>query len=248
MSTIALATGAVRRKLDFPDEATLPDGVIGEWLIDVIDPLVTELGQTDQTWFIGSCNIDVVADEDSYSLEVADGYGKARYVWTKDDADSSHRRRNVPIVNYEYLTTLYGAGDPNGLADSIEHSAQACSIIYDINSATNRIVFAPIPSQDAQYRFVYQVDVVRGQTEGDTAFRLRQFDSYVSDLGALGCLIHAKWNGLNDEQTARKKAELERILLLRKMEGDDLFRRAKWSNKNSNSFARRGFGQRRWGR
>lgn len=247
MATIRKSLGDVRRKLVFPDEDSLSDGVISEYLIEVTDQLVTEMNQTGQEWFICDAIIEVSPDEDSYPLAgIAPGFSKARNLWTMDESDSTHRRRPVEIVDFDDLTRHYGGGSPD--ESQLEHSAAACALIYDREAGDNKIVFAPIPSMAAQYKLIYEPNVVRAQSKEDVAFRLDQFDGYVASLAAIHCLPHCTWNSLKDDE----KAISRRISLIQATEnaaierGDELFRRFKKSNRNREKITVRKFGRGRW--
>jgi hypothetical protein len=247
MATIRKSIGDVRRKLVHPDEDSLSDGVIAETLVEVTDELVTELNQTGQAWFICDAIIDVSAGEDSYPLaSVAPGFSKARNVWTMDDSDTEHRRRPVEIVSYDELTRYYGGGDPG--QSQMEHSAAACAFIYDNEAGDNKIVFAPIPSQTAQYKVIYEPNVVRAQSKDGVAFRLDQFDGYVASLAAMRCLAHCQWTTLKDDDKAiaRRIATIQGVEGAQIERGDELFRRFKKSNRNKERTQVRRFGRGRW--
>lgn len=247
MSSVIKAIGDVRRHLVFPDEDKPSDGVIAEYLIEAADELVTEMNQTDQDWFISSAVVDVSPFEDTYILdEKAPGYGKARDLWTLDEADTTHRRRPVKLVDFVELTRDYAGGDP--ALSSAKHSAMAASVIYDQAKGQNQIVFAPVPSQAAQYKLVYEPAVVRPGAKEETLFRLEQFDAYVARLAALACIDHAEWRMLDEKATERRRENLRRTFIAFVERGDDLFRRHKFSNRNVNDYKRRGFGQKRWRR
>lgn len=247
MSSILQSIGSIRRKLDFPDEAKLSDGMIAEYLIETVDYLITELQQTNAEWFISSTIIDVSANEDTYPLDGAvAGFGKARDVWSIDDSDVNHRRQVVNIVSYEDLNSYYHGGDRPLGGTYWKHNSQACAFVYNQDEGRQEIIFAPVPSQTVQYKLVYEPDVVRAPTTSGTAFRLRQFDALVSDKAAIKCIRHCEWKGLDTMQARAKANDLRGDISTALMEEEDQFRRFKWSNINANDNSTIGFGAGRW--
>jgi hypothetical protein len=247
MSSIHKGIGDVRRKLDFPDPSKLSDGVIAEYLIEVTDFLITELNQTGAEWFVSSTIIDVSAGEDTYPLDGAvSGFGKARDVWSIDSSDTNHIRQALSIVSYEDLQSFYGGGNRGIGSGYHKHNSLACSFIYNQDEGRQEVVFAEVPAQSAQYKLIYEPDVVRGVTKESVNFRLRQFDALVSDKAAILCLRHCKWKGVEKDEIGAKKGELQSYLLACVAEGEEQFRRFKWSNKNPNDNYIIGFGAGRW--
>jgi hypothetical protein len=225
----------------------MSDGVIAEYIIEVTDELVTELNQTAGEWFICDAIIEVSPGEDGYLLgSIAPGFSKPRNVWTMDEGDLRHHRRPLEIVDFNDLTRHYNGGDPS--ASTLKHSALACAFVYDRNAGDNKIYFAPIPGQVANYKLIYEPNVVRAQSSGDVAFRLEQFDGYVASLTALQCLPHCRWIQLkeDDRAIARRISTIQDIQSGLISRGDELFRRFKKSNRNREKTTVRKFGRRRW--
>lgn len=249
MATISASIGSVQRKLDFP---SWPDeAVIGEYLIETLDEKMTEMQISREPWFLARCTITVEPNQDEYALDArANDYGKARYVYTKDESDPSFRRAPVPIKPYEDLIGYYHSGEPSissPITSTLKHSAIACAVFFDSNIGQNKIVFAPIPSQQAQYVLVYEPNTERPGALQDTGFRFPQFDSYISDCTAQRCLRHCKWKGLTVADNKVRRDDLRGDLMLEVQRGDSLFQRFKRSMTNPDDYQAIGFGQSRWG-
>ncbi len=245
MATLNATTGAVRRKLQFPDEDKLSDGIIWEYTVEFLDELITELNRTDQSWNVPRFTLDVAIDEDYIPIDArAPDFSLAHFVQTANESDLKFHGHPVPIVDEAALLRNYDGGDPG--PTGVKHSARAFAFIYKDGQHLIRI--GPRPGAACQYIVTYEPDVVRPGDEQEPAFRFRQFDNYVSDMVAFTSLPHAAWRGLDPQMTAGRKDEIGKTLLVSIERRSALFRRFKMSDRQTDSFRMIPWGYRRWGR
>jgi len=243
MASLLKYRGDVRQNLAFPSEHKLIDGYIDNTVIGVIDEIVTELNQTNEDWFLQPFSIQVQADKDTYNIEdVAPGFGKAHFFYTTDPSNPQHRRRPIPIVRFNELTTQYDAGDPGAVG--VMHSAQAVAFYYDQTQGQQLMVVAPIPGASAFYKGIFEPMVVRPGALEEQANRLKQFDKYIADRAAY-LLVHlCVWPELapiedpaqRERANAAKRAERLSTLGSECDYGYELLRRFKKSSNSANNF------------
>lgn len=246
MSSLDQCVDRVYAALDRPLEKRLPAPTVAIAVLDVGDRLITELNLTPDAWLESRVNINVEADTPTYVINAAD-YSKARYLFTKDESDPSHRRRKIPIFDREVITDSYNAGDPDiGGLTSIKHNARAAAVYFDSTLGAYRLEFAPIPNQAASYDLFYEPATERPTDRNSVAFRFPQFDGYVADKAAMRVIRSAMWKGMNAADCRAKRDEIRGDLAPLIEEGDSLFRRFKMSMTNQSSYMRVAFGRRRW--
>lgn len=219
MSSLAKHAADTRRRLMFPDRASLPTGVLDDFLIETLDQLVTEMNQTDVPWYLAKCRIPVNPTQSLYNLDNLTGgsapYGKARYLYTVDDANPNHQRQPVDLVSFEGLQENFGGGQPTVAASDVaKHSAEAVSVYYlqSPPGPGNFMEFGPIPAQAAEYEFIFEPATSRPGSRTDTGFRFDQFDAMVAALTAQRIMPYATWKGISEEKEAARKTELRGTL------------------------------------
>lgn len=247
MATVNNLIGDMKRKLQYP--AQPQDGILAECLIETIDEKLTEINQTREAWFTERATITVSPGRDEYLLDArAPNLGKARFVWTQDRSDPNFFRRPVDIVPFEQLTTYYQGGDPTvtqSSANNVKHSAIACAVMYEVGFG-NKIIFAPIPNQTADYVLIYEPMILRPSAKTDSGWRFDQFKGYLTDCASLRALPSCAWKGLSMEENAAQRREIAGGqgygLVVDVARGDSLFRRWKWSQTNPQDNRTLGFG------
>lgn len=246
MGSVSKGIADVYRKLAYP--VTPPEGVVAEYLLEVLDRLVTELCNTDQTWYINTKQLTLTANRDTYGLDEAlPSFGKVHFVYSVfNDGTSSTLRIPIDVVEYDkliehYQQPYFTAGQPPNLVIG----RRAVSFIYDIE-AGNQAVFSPMPQATETVQIVYEPDVQRPGAKADTLFRFSQFDGYVSDSAAFEMLPHCTWLGLDDAGNMAKQSMLRAHLGELVQRGDELFRRWKRSSRNVTDYQRKPFGESRW--
>lgn len=245
MSTLNATTGAVRRKLQFPDEDKLSDGIIWEYTVEFLDELQTELNRTDQSWNVPRFTLEVGVDEDYIPIDArAPDFSIAHFIYTADESNPRFKGRAVPIVDEPALLKNYCGGDPGPAG--VRHSALAFAFLY--KDGSNLIRIGPRPGAACQYIVTYEPDVVRPGDEQEAAFRFRQFDGYISDMVAFTALPHVAWRGLSREEAKDRKDDIGKTLLVSIERRAGLFRRFKMSDRQTDSFRMIPWGYRRWGR
>lgn len=246
MSSLDQCVDRVYAALDRPDAKRLPAFTVAIAVLDVGDRLITELNLTPEAWLESRVNINVEANTPSYVINASD-YSKARYLFTKDEADPSHRRRKIPIVDRENLTDFYEGGDPDSASiTSLPHNAQAAAVYFESAAGVYRLEFGPIPNQSASYDLFYEPATERPADKNSLSFRFPQFDGYVADKAAMRVIRSCMWKGMSGPNCLAKRNEIRGDLDKQIAEGDNIFRRWKTSMTNQTSYMRPAFGRRRW--
>jgi hypothetical protein len=237
MGTVNKHRGSVRRKLGFPSEDIISNGLIDEYTGEILDELVTELNLSSQSWLVPRFILPVNAFDEMSPVNTAN-FGRVQFITTYKDGDPQFRSRYVEVVDEPMLVKYFGGGTPG--PTGVLHSARAFALVYKDGQQFLRV--APIPQESSEYQVIYEPSVVRPGSPTDQVFRLPQFDSYVSDLVALKMLPDN--TELNDDDYEKRETNLEKFIA----RGDNRFRRFKQSDRQSNNSRSRPFGAVRWQR
>lgn len=214
MATLDRHLSDTRRRLLRPSRASIDDGDLADYIIETIDSLVIDLNGSGEPWYLQTALIDTFPNDPIVPLTNVPNFGRARYLYTVDTANpDSERRRHVPLVPFETLTEVYGAGDRQGVGiipASTPRYAAAASIYYlrEAPGPGNVIEFSSVAPEVVQYKLVYEPDVVRPGAREDIGFRFAQFDGYVAALTALRALPHCTWRGSNEEKQEARRVQI----------------------------------------
>lgn len=212
MSTLAKHEQDTRRRLLWPDRDSLDSVVLIPYIIETIDELNIKRNNTREPSLIAFGTLTTDAGRATYPLDnIAPNYGKARYLWTKNETnDANFQRQWVEMVDWETLVQMYGGGDAVGAVptDSTYPLIPAAAAVYSDVNLGNMLEFAPIPSQVTVFDFVYEVAALHPQSKDAQGFRLPQFDALVAAKSADRALVHCKWQGLDKEDTKERKKEI----------------------------------------
>jgi hypothetical protein len=217
MSTLQTHLNAARRKLLFPTRASCDENILTPYCIEVIDELIIKRNNTLEPSFIATATLTTNAGESKYSLDgIAPNYGKVRYLYTRNESNSSNfNRQIVELVGLDMLTEVYGGGDGVGALPYTGQTitSSAAAVYYDVNLG-NMIEFAPIPVQSVVYDFIYEPATNRPTSKQSQGFTLEQFDALVAAKTAFKALLHCKWQGLSRSEAREQRAEIRQHLLL----------------------------------
>lgn len=239
MASLSKAIADVRRKLAEPDERQLDEGSIIEFILEVDDELVTELGLSGISWLVPRFPLQVDPGIDTYSLAgKATDLGRIQYVVTRRESDPNFNAKRVRVVDEPELIASFGGGDAGPAG--VEHSAVACALISD-KDGLPALRFGPIPEMAAEYEVVYTPSTGRPSSKGSKNFKLEQFDGYLSDRAARKAMPYA---GLGDTDYERIKQTLDSEIA----RGDLRFLRYRRSDRRTGNFTSVPFGASRWSR
>ena len=174
-----------------PVRASLDDGWLAEYVIEVLDELTTAMNQTNEPHFIQSSPITIRSNVNVYPLDnIAANFGKARYLYTENPGDSNFMRQPIELVGLEALTEFYQGGDTGSSIPVVLFSQgqtpRAAAVYYSLDSPGpgNFIEFAPVPGDNTwpNYRFIWEPMVVdREQDRRRLSLRSVRFISCSED-------------------------------------------------------------------
>lgn len=205
-----------RRRLLFPTQSSCNDLILSPYCVDVIDELTTKRSNTHEPHLIATGTLTTNSGQTAYSLDgIAPNYGKARYLYTKNESGlSSFQRQWVELVGLEWLTEQHRGGDVIGNVPNYSTPilSAAAAVYYDANRG-NMIEFAPIPTSSITYTLVYEPATNRPTSKQGAGFTLDQFDALVAAKTAFKALLHAKWKGLSRKENMEQRAEIRQHLM-----------------------------------
>lgn len=253
MSTLSYIQGRVHAKWGQSMQSQLNPGETVELILAVLDELNNDLNMSSQSWLVPRLTITTYPNQETYRLTFGRG-SRINMVYTKQTGSTSFNTRVIDVVDEPQLMSYYGGGDGTAVPNTTTyHSAEACCMIYTDDGPF--LKFAPIPKGQAQYVVVYEPDIVHPGALTDEAFRLPQFDHYIADRAALKGLPLQTWKEyealpplerLKANQAMR--AEIKTGLTAEIELSMRQFRRFKQSDRQTDTFRARPFGNRRWGR
>lgn len=243
MASMLGLIGAVRRKCGFYAPSDGPDeGIVAEFILEVLDEATTELGLATPTWYLPRFSITAQVGVDETQISQVGDFGRAYMVLTAPSTAGPYDTRVVEMVDSSVLYRLYGAGDRSQTTSGSSNTIWASACAFSFHDGSHWFQVGPVPSSSADYTILYEPDVVRPPSASEPqAFRLPQFDSYISDLAAFRVLPYVTMD------QGRKK-NISDMLVTTISDGAQRFRRFRQSDRNNDRVQSIPFGAYRWRR
>lgn len=252
MSTLSYIQARVHAKWDQSLQSQLNPGETIELISEVLDDLNTELNLSSQSWLVPRLRITTSSNQETYRLNFGRG-SRINMVYTASSGSTSFNTRVIDVVDEPQLMGYYHGGDGGATTGNTYHSAEAVCMIYTDDGPF--LKFAPIPKGSAEYVVVYEPDRVPPAGLTSEAFRLPQFDHYIADRAAFKGLPYQQWKEFESlapvdklKANQMRRSEINAMLMVEMARAERQFRRFKQSDRQTDTFRARPFGNSRWGR
>lgn len=147
---------AVRLRLREPNPQAPSDPQLLNLLIDHIADHQAQLQNTRNHWSIGWTEINVSAGTEDYTISPSD-FGRPFLVYTIDDSDPYHQRREIPFSMLQDVEQRYQG--PQQTQSASLHSA--VEISFYRSAPSNPTWYArltPIPGESSTYKIGYEAN------------------------------------------------------------------------------------------
>ena len=190
MAQLSDNVAMIRRRLGNPLPSTPSDATILELLIDQLMNQHAELANTRNHWDINDTSIVTVSGTEDYLVPATD-FGRPFLVYTSDQTNAYHVRREIPIRLMQDADQMYQG--PQQTFSAAEWSAAEIVFYRKADNWYARPV--PIPGGTGTYVIYYEVNTYTAQGLGDTGGGLAAFHNLVRVQAALSALPQCEWVG-----------------------------------------------------
>lgn len=181
---------AIRRRLGSPSPDAPSDPLLMQLLIDQTAHYTAGLANTVNHWSVDRWQLSVDAGSED-CLVTAPNFGRPFLLYTTDDTDTYHVRREVPIVLMQDADLRYAG--PQQAGSVAGHSAT--QVIFYRRNETWYARFVPIPGGPAAYEVWYETVYEYG-SPGDNV-GLNAFHHLLRVQTAISALPHCAWRGMS---------------------------------------------------
>lgn len=194
MATIAQNIGAIRRRLGNPLDNSPSDALILQALTDHLHNHQASLVNTRNHWSVDKFRLAVSDGVEDYVVAAAN-FGRPFLVYTVDDTDAYHWRREVPFTLLQDADQRYQGPVKSGSAD--EHSAVEIAF-YRREGLGWYCRLIPMPAATGEYEIWYETNY---QYSGlSDAPGLEAFHHLVRIQAALSVLPDCEWDGIRKRE------------------------------------------------
>jgi len=175
--------------MPLPDAPSDPQ--LMQLLIDQSANFTVGLANTSNHWSVDKVTLTVNEAQEEYLINAAN-FGRPFLVYTTDESDTYHVRREIPIVLMQNADQLY-SGSQQGGGGYGAHSAAAMVFYRKFQNWYAR--FVPIPGGTATYEIWYESLYEYGSPQDDVG--LSAFHHLLRAQTAISALPHCAWRDMS---------------------------------------------------
>jgi hypothetical protein len=183
---------AIRRRLGMPTADAPSDPLLMQLLIDQAANFTASLANTRNHWSVDHVALTVNEGQEDY-LIAAGSFGRPFLVYTTDETDTYHVRREIPIVLMQDADQRYLGAQQAGTGGVNEHSAAEVVFYRQYQNWYAR--FVPIPGGTATYQIWYEATYEYGSPSDDVG--LSAFHHLLRVQAAISALPHCAWRDVS---------------------------------------------------
>ena len=190
MPTLDENIAAIRRRLRNPLPDSPSDPQLMQLLIDEVMNQQAELGNTRNHYSVDSTPVTVSAGIEDYDIQGAN-FGRPFLIYTVDDTDQYHHRREVPILLMQDADRVYDG--PQRTYSTYKHTAEVMVFYRQFENWKMRPV--PIPGGSGTYQVWFETLYEYGSPEDSVG--LPGFQNLLRVRTAISALPFCAWHNMS---------------------------------------------------